>query len=121
MSVTKVHGAYPTCSHPRCNNHGDDGYCTATCCVVDNDDPGLAPKAYCTEHSHRPTKVLEILGHAHDQQSFTRAEVERILRAMWVGAGMVFEAEGYFAMNRDVSARVQAAVGRTKAPDAEGV
>lgn len=111
--VVRVLGAdFPACAHEGCRKHGEDGYCEAACClhklvVIDgkvNDDVNAQPKAYCSEHSHRPTRLLEILGHSHAKQTFTRDEVRRIVMAMWAGAGMVFEASGYLQMLQDIEA-----------------
>lgn len=90
-------GHYPHCVEANCRMLAMDGYCEATCCV------GYQPRrAYCSEHSHRPTRVLEILGHHPTQSSFTRAEVRRLVMALWAGAGLVYESAGKFEMERDL-------------------
>lgn len=93
--VRVLGGDYPLCAHEGCRKLAEDGYCEASCCRG-------SFKAYCSEHSHRPTHVLEVLGHAPTQETFTRAEVRDILLAMWIGAGMVFESAGKLAMMRDL-------------------
>lgn len=93
-------GAYPKCAHPGCTKLAQDGYCDAGCCI------GFTPRrAYCSEHSHRPDRVLEILGAPVVKQEFTRDEVRRIVMAMWQGAGQVYQSEGRLAMERDVAWR----------------
>lgn len=105
--MIKVLGpGYPGCAYPGCKKHGEDGYCLASCCPPDHFG-GL--RAYCSEHSHRPTMLLEVLGYDPHLVSFTRADVEHIVKAMWVGAGMVFESQGYLLMLRQIKAQRAAA------------
>lgn len=101
--MIKVTGKYPGCAHGGCCQPALDGYCEATCCV------GYIPrKAYCSEHSHRPTRVLEILGHRPTQETFTRDEVRSIVMALWIGAGMVYESAGKMEMERDLATAARA-------------
>lgn len=103
--MVKVLGKdFPACAHAGCNKHGEDGYCLAGCCFAEG-------KAYCSEHSHRPTQLLEILGYEHDQTAFTRDEVRRIILAMWSGAGLVFESSGYMLMLKHLKAKRESAGG----------
>lgn len=96
----KILTGFPTCSHPGCQKVAEDGYCDATCCK--------SQKAYCSEHSHRPIKVLEILGYtANGFDYFTIEQVLDIVKAMWVGAGMVFESAGYLKMLQEVKDKQQ--------------
>lgn len=95
--MVMIHGNIPGCSQGGCLKAGTDGYCEAGCCI------GLNPRcAYCSEHSHRPARVLEILGHAATKESFTRDEVRRIVMSMWAGAGLVYESAGHFEMLREM-------------------
>lgn len=110
--MIKVLGAdFPMCAHDGCKKHGEDGYCLASCCCDDDGEPRSL--AYCSEHSHRPALLLEILSYPPSQQTFTRDEVERIVKAMWIGAGMVFESGGYFSMIRDVRLKRESEGGNT--------
>lgn len=111
---------YPQCAHDGCERAATDGYCLATCC-----NGYQAPRAYCSEHSHRPTRLLEILGHSPAKSTFTRDEVRNLVMSLWAGAGLVFEAEGYLAMHRDAQmardamARMQTAAAAEPAMVAE--
>lgn len=87
--------SWPPCSQLGCKMLAMDGYCEASCCLGKN-------AAYCSEHSHRPTMLLEVLGHAATKSSFTREEMETVIKSMWAGAGMVFEASGYLRLQREV-------------------
>lgn len=100
-------GRYPVCSQAGCRMLALAGYCEAGCCV------GFNPrKAYCSEHSHQPERVLEILGHSTRKESFTRAEVRKILLSIWHGAGLVMENAGKFEMERDIEMARSAAAQR---------
>lgn len=97
LRILNPDGLFPVCSHDGCDKLAEDGYCEATCCL------GLNPRrAYCSEHSHRPSRVLEILGHSVNQQMFERDEVRQIVMSMWAGAGLVYESAGYFDMKRRI-------------------
>lgn len=91
-------GLHPKCAHHGCKMLAIAGYCEASCCV------GYNPrKAYCNLHSHAPQRVLEVLGHAPTQDSYTVEEVLQVVRSMWAGAGLVMENAGKFEMERDLA------------------
>lgn len=89
---------YPHCAHPGCKYLAQDGYCTATCCA--NKPP--KERCFCTEHSHRPQLVLDSFAFGADKDVYSREDVLRIVRSMWMGAGLVIESAGHFAMLRDL-------------------
>ena len=97
ITVLDPDGLHPKCAHPGCIRLADDGYCEAGCCL------GFQlRRAFCSEHSHRPTRVLEILGYPPERDTFTRDEVRRVVMAMWAGAGLVYESAGKIEMDREI-------------------
>lgn len=103
ITIMNGDGKYPGCAHDGCSMLAVDGYCEAACCASQR-------RAYCSAHSHRPDRVLEILGHWFDQATFSRDEVRRLVMLMWNGAGEVYAASGKLDMERDIlRARARAA------------
>lgn len=99
IHILNPDGLYPTCSEPGCKMLAVAGYCRALCCMT-IDGP---PKAYCSEHSHMPAAVLEVLGHAYTKKTYARDEVLDIVRSMWAGAGLVLENAGKFEMEQRIA------------------
>lgn len=92
---------YPHCKVEGCNKLAQDGYCEASCCA----HLPKEERTLCNGHSHRPQLVLDALGFPADKESYSRADVLRIARAMWMGASLVIESGGYFGMLRDLKAK----------------
>lgn len=98
IRIFNADGLHPVCAHEGCKMLALAGYCEASCCV------GYNPRrAYCSEHSHAPQRVLEILGHGPSKPSYSRDEVLQVVRSMWAGAGLVMENAGKFEMEQDLA------------------